>query len=147
MQCCECPWGTPVHHYPLTESALNLLPLKFLNSFKHFQTLIEQRVAQHIVSFMNMNDPLSPILFTALRLFALEEGMQRSINRRLKHTSMDAVTCVMWFWRNETNNTHNSKRRKDWNSPWSWTKMKGKIPNKGCPQQVQEKIWVKIVVC
>lgn len=87
----------PVHHYPLTESELNLLPLKFRYSYKHFQTLIEQRVAQHIVSFMNMNDPVSPILFTALQLFVLEEEMQKSINRRLKHIRMDAVTYVMWF--------------------------------------------------
>lgn len=87
----------PVRHYPLAERALNLLPLKCLNSFKHFQTLIKQRVAQHIVSFMNMNDPVPTILFTPLELFVLERGMQKSIKRRLKHITMDAVTYVMWF--------------------------------------------------
>lgn len=84
--------------------------LKFLNSFKHFQPLIEQHVAQHIVRFMNMNDPLSPILFSALQLFVLEKGMQRSINRWLKHIKKDAMT--------KRNKQHVWDELKDWNYPW-----------------------------
>lgn len=101
MQCCECPWGTPVHHYPLTESALNLLPLKFLNSFKHFQTLIEQRVAQHIVSFMNMNDPLFSHLvycITAIRTGGRNAEEHQQTTQTHKHGCCDMCCVVLKKW-------------------------------------------------
>lgn len=140
MQCCECPWGMPVHHYPLAERASNLPPLKFLNSFKHFQILIKQCVAQHIVSFMNMN---------VVNCFEAIHTGERNAEEHQQMIQMPNIGCCdICYVVLKKRNKYVWFKLKDWNPPKSLLiKYKRENINQSMITtfiEKKKKIWVKI---